>query len=62
MSKFLKRAAQGAGVPHDKGTSNLETVKMTLPSKIVLSIAMLLGRLEIYPLLVLVMPTMWRRK
>ena len=31
-------------------------------SKIVMSIAMLLGRLEIYPLLVLVMPTMWRRK
>ena len=31
-------------------------------SKIVLSIAMLLGRLEIYPLLVLVMPAMWRRK
>ena len=31
-------------------------------SKIILSVAMLLGRLEIYPLLVLVMPTMWRRK
>ncbi len=31
-------------------------------SKIVMTIAMLLGRLEIYPLLVLVMPTMWRRK
>ena len=31
-------------------------------SKVVLSIAMLLGRLEIYPILVLVVPTMWRRK
>ncbi len=31
-------------------------------SKIVMTLAMLLGRLEIYPLLVLVMPTMWRRK
>ena len=31
-------------------------------SKIVMTVAMLLGRLEIYPLLVLVMPTMWRRK
>ena len=31
-------------------------------SKIVMTVAMLLGRLEIYPLLVLVMPTMWRKK
>ena len=43
MSKFLKRAAQGAGVPHDKGTSNLETVKMTLPSKVVLSMGQHIG-------------------
>ena len=43
MSKFLKRSAQGAGVPHDKGTSNLETVKMTLPSKIVLSMGQHIG-------------------
>ena len=31
-------------------------------SKIVLSIAMLLGRLEIYPLLLLFMPTTWKKK
>jgi trk system potassium uptake protein TrkH len=31
-------------------------------SKIVLSIAMLLGRLEIYPLLLLLMPTTWKKK
>ena len=31
-------------------------------SKIVMALAMLLGRLEIYPLLVLVMPAMWRKK
>ena len=43
MSKFLKRSAQGAGVPHAKGTSNLETVKMTLPSKIVLSMGQHIG-------------------
>ncbi len=43
MSKFLKRSAHGAEVPHDKGTSNLETVKMTLPSKIVLSMAQHIG-------------------
>ena len=43
MSKFLKRSAQGAGVPHEKGTSNLETVKMTVPSKIVLSMVQHIG-------------------
>ena len=31
-------------------------------SKVVLSIAMLLGRLEIYPLLLLMIPTTWKRK
>ena len=31
-------------------------------SKIVMTLAMLLGRLEVYPLLVLVMPAMWRKK
>ena len=31
-------------------------------SKVVMSAAMLLGRLEIYPLMVLFMPTMWRNK
>ncbi len=43
MSKFLKRSAQGAGVPHEKGTSNLETVKMNVPSKIVLSMGQHIG-------------------
>lgn len=43
MSKFLKRSAQGAGVPHEKGTSNLETVAMPLPSKIVLSMGQHIG-------------------
>ena len=43
MGKFLKRAAQGAEVPHDKGTSNLETVVMPLPSKITLSMGQHIG-------------------
>ena len=43
MSKFLKRSAQGAQVPHEKRTSNLETVKMPLPSKIVLSMGQHIG-------------------
>jgi len=43
MSKFLKRAAQGAAVPHEKGTSNSATVVMPLPSKIVLSMSMHIG-------------------
>ena len=30
-------------------------------SKLILSFAMLLGRLEIYPILVLLMPRTWRR-
>ena len=29
MSKFLKRSAQGAGVPHEKRTAGLETVEET---------------------------------
>ncbi len=43
MSKFLKRSAQGAGVPHEKRTSSLETVAMPLPSKIVLSMGQHIG-------------------
>jgi len=43
MSKFLKRSAQGAEVPHNKRTSSLETVVMPLPSKIVLSMAQHIG-------------------
>ena len=43
MSKFLKRSAHGAEVPHEKRTSNLETVVMPLPSKIVLSMNQHIG-------------------
>lgn len=43
MSNFLKRAAHGAAVPHEKRTSNLETVVMPLPSKIVLSMSQHIG-------------------
>ncbi len=43
MGKFLKRSAQGAGVPHEKRTSSLETVVMPLPSKIVLSMGQHIG-------------------
>ena len=43
MGNFLRRSAQGAGVPHEKGTSNLETVAMPLPSKIVLSMGQHIG-------------------
>ena len=43
MSKFLKRSAHGAEVPHEKRTSNLETVVMPLPSKIVLSMSQHIG-------------------
>lgn len=43
MSKFLKRSAQGASVPHEKRTAKLETVKMPLPSQIVLSMNQHIG-------------------
>ena len=43
MGKFLKRSAQGAEVPHEKRTSNLETVVMPLPSKIVVSMSQHIG-------------------
>ena len=43
MSKFLKRSAHGAEVPPEKRTSNLETVVMPLPSKIVLSMSQHIG-------------------
>lgn len=43
MSKFLKRSAQGASVPHDKRTAGLETVVMPLPSKIILSMNQHIG-------------------
>ncbi|MFI3253727.1 MAG: electron transport complex subunit RsxC [Eubacteriales bacterium] len=43
MLKFLKRSSLGADVPHEKRTSKLETVKMPLPSKIVLSMNQHIG-------------------
>lgn len=43
MLKKLKRAALGAGVPHEKGTANLATVKMPLPSKVVLPMQQHIG-------------------
>ena len=43
MSKFLKRSALGAQVPHEKWTSGMETVKMPLPTKIVLSMSQHIG-------------------
>ncbi len=43
MLKFLKRSAQGADVPHEKRTAKLETVKMPIPSKIVLSMNQHIG-------------------
>ena len=43
MLKKLKRAALGAGVPHEKGTAKLTTVKMPVPSKVVLSMQQHIG-------------------
>lgn len=43
MLKKLKRAALGAGVPHEKGTANLATVKMPVPSKVVLPMQQHIG-------------------
>ncbi len=43
MSKFLKRSAKGAGVPHEKRTSNLSTEVMPLPSKVILSMGQHIG-------------------
>ena len=43
MLKKLKRAALGAGVPHEKGTAGLATVKMPVPSKVVLPMQQHIG-------------------
>lgn len=43
MKKIFKRSALGASVPHEKRTAKLETVKMTLPSKIVLTMNQHIG-------------------
>lgn len=44
MRSFLKRAAQGAQVPHNKRTSQLATVTMPLPTKIILSMGQHIGK------------------
>ena len=43
MLKKLKRAALGARVPHEKGTAGMETVKMPVPSKVVLPMQQHIG-------------------
>ncbi len=43
MLKKLKRAALGADVPHEKGTAALATVKMPVPSKVVLPMQQHIG-------------------
>lgn len=43
MLKKLKRAALGAGVPHEKGTAALATVKTPVPSKVVLPMQQHIG-------------------
>ena len=43
MKNPFKRSASGANVPHNKNTAYLETVKMPLPSKIVLSMGQHIG-------------------
>lgn len=43
MFAKLKRAAEGARVPHRKGTSDLATVKMPLPTKLVLPMQQHIG-------------------
>lgn len=43
MFAKLKRSAEGARVPHRKGTSDLATVKMPLPTKVVLPMQQHIG-------------------
>lgn len=43
MLKKLKRAALGASVPHEKGTASVATVKMPVPSKVVLPMQQHIG-------------------
>lgn len=43
MGRFFKRAALGAHVPHNKRTAHLETIKMPLPTKIVLPMGQHIG-------------------
>lgn len=44
MFKKLKRAALGANVPHEKATAAMATVKMPLPSKVVLPMQQHIGQ------------------
>ena len=43
MLKKLKRTALGARVPHEKGTAGMETVRMPVPSKVVLPMQQHIG-------------------
>ena len=43
MLKKLKRAALGARVPHEKGTAGMGTVKMPVPTKVVLPMQQHIG-------------------
>ena len=43
MLAKLKRSAEGARVPHQKGTAELATEKMPLPEKIVLPMQQHIG-------------------
>ena len=43
MLKKLKRAALGARVPHEKGTAGMETVKMPVPTRVVLPMQQHIG-------------------
>lgn len=43
MFKALKRSSKGAGVPHEKATAKMETVKMPTPEKVVIPMAMHIG-------------------
>ena len=43
MFKKLKRSAEGAGVPHAKGTAGMATVVMPAPSKITLPMSQHIG-------------------
>ena len=54
----LSNVGPGLGLIGPKGNFNV----FSYPSKAILTLAMLLGRLEIYPLLVLIFPDMWKRK
>ncbi len=43
MLKSLKRSARGAGVPHEKATAGMETVKMPVPRHVIIPMQMHIG-------------------